>query len=273
MSILSLQFVGYLGTGLVAGVIAGLFGIGGGIVIVPALLFLFHQDGINPVISMQLAVGTSLATIIFTNLSATWHHQQRQSVHWPMVRRYLPGVLLGAWLGAQLVAILDASTLRGLFGLFELAIALRLLRPDPPPAGPAIPHPPSTPPSVHTRWIAAAIGTLSTLFGIGGGTLLVPALTLLSGLTILQAIGSSSAIGAILALVGTTGMIQSGWENTALPPDTLGFVVPLAGLGVVIGTLTSTPLGVKLAHNTDPQSLKKGFGLLLLLVGVKLLWQ
>ena len=276
MSLISLQFAGYLSTGLVAGVIAGLFGVGGGIVIVPALLFLFHQDGINPVISMQLAVGTSLATIIFTSLSSTWHHQKRQSVHWSMVRHYLPGVLLGAWLGAHWVALLDGETLRILFGLFELAVGLRMMRPDPLQPDPAKSNASQPPPqqsSTRTTFIAVAIGALSTLFGIGGGTLLVPALTLLSGLTIHQAIGSSAAIGALLALVGTTGLLQLGWENTALPLDSLGFVVPLASLGVVIGTLTSTPLGVKLAHSTDPQSLKKGFGGLLLLVGIKLLWQ
>ncbi|MEO5339213.1 MAG: sulfite exporter TauE/SafE family protein [Magnetococcus sp. MYC-9] len=275
MTLLSLQFAGFLTTGLVAGVIAGLFGVGGGIVIVPALLFLFHLDGINPVISMQLAVGTSLATIIFTNLSATWSHHRRASVHWPTVHHYTPGVLLGAWLGAQLAAILEADTLRILFGLFELAIGLHLMRtprqaPSPPTGQPGTP-PLTLWQTFRTAAVALLIGTLSTLFGIGGGTMLVPAFTLLSGLTIHQAIGTSSAIGAILALTGTTGMIQSGWDNTALPPDTLGFVVPMAALGVIIGTLTTTPIGVKLAHNTAPHLLRKGFGGLLLLVGIKLL--
>ncbi len=277
MSLLSLQFAGYLATGLMAGVLAGLFGVGGGIVIVPALLFLFHLDGINPVISMQLAAGTSLATIIFTNLSATWSHHQRGSVHWLMVRRYTPGMVLGVWLGAQLAAMVDGDQLRILFGLFELAVGLRMIRTDSP-ARTRLDHPSDPPapdrqPATTITLIAMVIGTLSTLFGIGGGTMLVPALTLLSGLTIHQAIGTSSAIGAVLALVGTTGMIQSGWENAALPPDTLGFVVPLAGLGVIVGTLITAPFGVKLAHGTEPQLLKKGFGCLLLLVGIKILWQ
>ncbi|MEO5353587.1 MAG: sulfite exporter TauE/SafE family protein [Magnetococcus sp. XQGC-1] len=272
MSFLSLQFAGYLATGLMAGVTAGLFGLGGGIVIIPALLFLFHLDGINPVISMHLAVGTSLATIIFTNLSAAWNHHQHGSVSWPMLRRYLPGVLLGVWMGAQLAALLDGNLLRSLFGLFEIAVGLRMLQAGR--ASSATPESSDLPerPFV-THLVALLTGTLSAFFGIGGGTLLVPALTLLSGLTIHQAIGTSSAIGAVLALVGTTGMVQSGWENAALPPDTLGFVVPLAGLGVIIGTLTTTPIGVKLAHAIEPQQLKKGFGALLILVGMKLLWQ
>lgn len=267
MTLFSLHFIGYLTTGLVAGVVAGLFGVGGGIVIVPALLFAFHMDGINPVISMQLAVGTSLATIIFTNLSAAWNHQRRNAVHWPMVRRYTPGVLLGAWLGAQLTAMVDGSTLRTLFGLFEIAIGLRMMQ-----TSPNTPNSGRAQPTV-TVLIAIAIGTLSTLFGVGGGTMLVPALTLLSGLTIHQAIGTASAIGTMLAMAGTTGMIHAGWENNALPPDTLGFLVPLAALGVIMGTLTTVPIGVMLAHNMESHLLKKTFGGLLLLVGVKFLWQ
>ncbi|MBF0462437.1 MAG: sulfite exporter TauE/SafE family protein [Magnetococcales bacterium] len=276
MSFISLQFLGYLVTGLAAGVLAGLFGIGGGLVIVPALLFLFHLDGINPVISMQLAAGTSLATIIFTSLSATWNHHQRHSVYWPLVYRYAPGMVLGVWLGAQLAALLASDFLQVLFGLFEIAIGLRMMRGDAPArtasddaAEKPVPAPQR--PFVVTG-VALLTGTLSALFGIGGGTLLVPALTLISKLTIHQAIGTSSAIGTVLALVGTSGMIQSGWDNSALPPDTLGFVVPLAGLGVVIGTLITAPIGVKLAHGTDPNLLKKGFGGLLLLVGIRLLW-
>lgn len=267
MTLFSLQFIGYVSTGLVAGTVAGLFGVGGGIVIVPALLFLFHMDGINPVISMQLAVGTSLSTIIFTNLSATWSHQRRGAVHWSMVRRYTPGVLLGAWLGAQLAGMVDGNILRMLFGLFEISIGLRMMW-----TGPNMPNPTSEQPTANPL-IAIGIGTLSTLFGVGGGTMLVPALTLLSGLTIYQAIGTASGIGAMLAMAGTTGMIRAGWANNALPPDTLGFVVPLAALGVVIGTLTTVPIGVMLAHSMESRLLKKAFGVLLLLVGIKFLWR
>ncbi|MBF0098715.1 MAG: sulfite exporter TauE/SafE family protein [Magnetococcales bacterium] len=274
MTLLTLQFAGYLSTGLLAGVLAGLFGVGGGIIIVPALLYLFHLDGINPVISMQLAAGTSLATIIFTSLSATWNHHQRHSVHWLMVRRYSPGMVIGVWLGAQLAAILESDDLAILFALFEIAVGLRMIIPTANHATPAAEraNDPKVERLLPVSATATLIGTLSTLFGIGGGTMLVPALTLLSGLTIHQAIGTSSAIGAVLSLVGTTGMIQSGWENSALPPDTLGFVVPVAALGVILGTLITTPLGVKLAHVTEPQHLRKGFGILLLLVGIRLLW-
>ncbi|MBF0182894.1 MAG: sulfite exporter TauE/SafE family protein [Magnetococcales bacterium] len=277
MTLLSLQFIGYLASGLLAGVLAGLFGIGGGILIVPALLYLFHLDGINPVISMQLAAGTSLATIIFTSLSATWNHHRHHSVHWLLVCRYIPGIVVGVWLGAFLASLLESNDLVILFALFEIVVGLRMIFPSPrPQPEPTIDEHLAAPAKLqsflHVSGIATLIGTISTLFGIGGGTMLVPALTLLSGLTIHQAIGTSSAIGAVLSLTGTTGMIQSGWENSGLPPDTVGFVVPLAAFGVILGTLITTPLGVKLAHHTEPQQLKKGFGILLLLVGIRLLW-
>ena len=277
MLFLSLQFAGYFSTGLMAGVIAGMFGVGGGILIVPALLFLFHVDGINPVISMQLAVGTSLATIIFTNAFATWGHYQHNSVHWRMVWRYTPGVLLGAGLGVQLAAhVMDGKTLRMLFGLFEIAVGWYMVRGGRPPVKDSVRPPASSgffasfAPTTHT-FLAIIIGTLSTLFGIGGGTMLVPALTIMAGLPIRQAIGSASAMGGILAVVGTTGLVHAGWGCNALPVNTLGFVVPQAALGIVLGTSLSTSLGVKLAHSMDPHFLKRGFGFLLLLVGMKLL--
>ena len=266
--IFSTLLLGSLVTGLFAGVIAGLFGVGGGIIIVPALLFLFLLDGINPVFSMQLAVGTSLATIVFTNISAAWNHHLRQSVHWPLVQQYAPGTLLGALIGAQVAAAMDGNTLRALFGLFEVAVGVKMVTAS----APAKPLISAASPLLNTL-LGVGIGGLSTLFGIGGGTLSVPALTLISGLPIRQAVGSSSAIGVALATAGAVGFIQVGWDNAALPPGSVGFVVPAAFFGIVIGTLTTTPVGVHLAHVIDPARLKKGFGLFLIGVGIKLLWQ
>ncbi|MBF0191264.1 MAG: sulfite exporter TauE/SafE family protein [Magnetococcales bacterium] len=265
---MSFLFLGSLLCGLVAGVIAGLFGVGGGILIVPVLLFLFYLDGINPVISMQLAVGTSLATIVVTNLSSTWGHHRRGAVEWRLVRQYTPGCLLGAWLGSQLAAAMSGKTLIVLFGLFEILVGLKMIRSrSGGEAGVVVV------PEWASPWIGVGIGGLSSLFGIGGGTLSVPALTLLSGLTMQRAVGSSSAIGVPLALAGSVGFIQAGWYDQTLPEGSMGFVVPVAFLGIVAGTLVTTPIGVRLAHTLDPARLKKGFGLFLLMVGIKLLWR
>lgn len=272
MTPLLLQLAGYLVTGLTAGLVAGLFGVGGGTLIVPALLFLFYLDGINPVFSMQLAISTSLATIVFTNLSATWHHHRRDSVHWPLVRHYAPGALLGAWLGAQLAAHMQGGQLRTLFGLFEICVGFLMILGGHPSEEKSVQAQPVVGSLTFHGFLSLVIGIVSTLFGIGGGTMLVPALTLIARQPIHLAIGSSSALGAVLALVGTTGLIHAGWANHALPPHTMGFVVPLAATGIVLGTLITTPMGVKLAHEMPSGVLKKGFGFLLVVVGIKMLW-
>ncbi|MEO5376234.1 MAG: sulfite exporter TauE/SafE family protein [Magnetococcus sp. DMHC-6] len=264
---ISFLFIASLITGLLAGILAGLLGVGGGILIVPALLMLFHLDGINPVIAMQLATGTSLATIVVTNCSAIWNHHKRHAVDWKIVPQYIPGVILGAWLGAQGAALISGELLRTLFGLFEIAIGLQMVRSH-------SPNPPShfsVPEYLHPV-LGIGIGMLSSLFGIGGGTLSVPVLNLIVGLPILQAVGSASAIGLAIAVAGASGYIHAGWGLTTLPHDALGFVVPTAFYGIICGTLLTTHLGVRLAHTLPANQLKRGFGLFLLLVGFKLLW-
>ncbi|MBF0370673.1 MAG: sulfite exporter TauE/SafE family protein [Magnetococcales bacterium] len=265
---MSLLFLASLMTGLAAGVIAGLLGVGGGILIVPALLFLFFIDGMNSVISMQLAVGTSLATIVVTNLSATWNHHLRNSVDWEMVPQYAPGILMGAWFGAQTASGMNGETLRLAFGVFEIVVGLAMILQSAPGKTDAQNE---IHPFLHP-FLGFGIGFLSSLFGIGGGTLSVPTLNLLTGLTIHRAVGTSSALGIILALAGATGYIHAGWNHSALPPHAVGFVVPAAFLGIVVGTLLTTPLGVRLAHTFSPGQLKKGFGYFLLVVGLKLVW-
>lgn len=264
MALLSTHLPAYMLCGLAAGLIAGMFGVGGGIIVVPALLFLFHLDGVDPSVVMQLAVGTSLATIVITNISATWAHHQRDGVNWRLARLYLAGTLIGAWIGSQLAAVMSGKMLIVLFGLFEIAVGLKMVRARPQHSGAQrIPDP-------VTPALGIVIGTISSLFGIGGGTLSVPSLTLLSGLPMRQAVGTSSAIGMPLALIGAIGFVHAGWHHPALPEGTLGFFHPLAFVGIVTGTLFTTRLGVRLAHVLDPILLKKGFGIFLVVVGVKL---
>ncbi|MBF0439250.1 MAG: sulfite exporter TauE/SafE family protein [Magnetococcales bacterium] len=265
---MSFLFVGSLICGIFAGIIAGMFGVGGGILIVPVLLFLFYLDGINPVISMQLAVGTSLATIVITNISATYNHQVRGGVHWGLVGQYVPGVLLGAWFGSQLASAMSGKLLVMLFGAFEIMIGLKMIFSTQNSDSPVKPLSQNV-----NAFIAFGIGTLSSLFGIGGGTLSVPALTLLSGLSMQQAVGSASAIGVPLAVAGSLGFVQAGWNNADLPPEAVGFLVPTAFFGIICGTMLTTPLGVRLAHAVEPARLKKGFGFFLLAVGIKLIWR
>ncbi|MEO5332506.1 MAG: sulfite exporter TauE/SafE family protein [Magnetococcus sp. YQC-5] len=264
---MSFLLLGSLACGLFAGVIAGLFGVGGGILIVPVLLFLFHLDGINPAISMQLAVGTSLATIVITNISATWNHHLRNGVHWTSVQQYIPGILLGAWLGSQLAALISGKILIQMFGGFEILVGMKMIH-----ASHAQTSQPLNCSEKLNPFIALAVGTISSMFGIGGGTLTVPALTLITGLPMPQAVGSASAIGLALALAGSLGHVQAGWHHPDLPTNALGFLLPSAFLGIIAGTLSTTPLGVRLAHSLNPVRLKRGFGVFLALVGLKLIW-
>ncbi|MGN7612259.1 sulfite exporter TauE/SafE family protein [Magnetococcales bacterium HHB-1] len=261
--------IGAFIAGLVAGIIAGLFGVGGGVIIVPTLLLLFHIDGINPTFSMQLAVGTSLATITVTNISATFNHHQRKSVSWELAWQYTPGILLGALFGVQLAVILSGETLRLLFGLFEILVGLKM-------AG-WLPTPQLSKPLLQGRehlnpFVGICIGTISSLFGIGGGTLTVPTLNLLANVPIRLAIGTSSAIGIAIAISGTIGYIYTGWYYPELPANALGFFMPHMFFGVIAGTLLCTPLGVQLAHSLDPDRLKRWFGLFLILIGIKIIF-
>ncbi|MBF0294280.1 MAG: sulfite exporter TauE/SafE family protein [Magnetococcales bacterium] len=262
------MFVGALICGVFAGIIAGLFGVGGGIIIVPVLLLLFHLDGINPVIAMQLAVGTSLATIVITNISATWNHHCRDGVHWQLTRQYLPGVLLGAWLGSQLAVLMPGTLLIKLFGLFEIGVGAKMIHA----ANGTNPGQTSLSANINPL-IGLGVGSLSSMFGIGGGTLSVPALNLISGLPMRQAVGTASAIGLALATAGTLGYIHAGWNNLELPTGAVGYVMPVAFLGIICGTLLTTPIGVRMAHALEPVLLKRGFGFFLLAVGIRLLWK
>jgi uncharacterized protein len=264
---ISLLLIGAVATGLGAGVVAGLFGVGGGIVIVPALLLLFNMAGLPGEHLMQMAVGTSLATIVITNTMATWKQQQRQSVYWLAVRYYTPGILVGAWLGALLAVRLDGGFLQTLFGLFEIVVGLRMVSSR----QAADDRRPVSLGRLLSPVIGVAIGTISSLFGIGGGTLSVPALTLLSHIPIRIAVGSSSAIGIFLAISGALGFILAGWDSSLLPVGSWGYVIPEAFFGIITGTLLTTPLGVKLAHSIPQNLLKKSFGYFLVLVGVKLI--
>lgn len=264
----TLLLAGSLVTGLGAGVIAGMLGVGGGLVIVPVLLYLFHLDGIHPGISMQLAVGTSLATIVVTNLTATWGHHRHRSVRWTLVRIYTPGILLGAWFGSHLAVWLKGEDLRLLFGIFEILMGLRMALPSPP----RVPPKEREVPSLLSAVLAMSVGGLSSMFGIGGGTLSVPLFTMLHRVPIREAVGASSAIGIVIALAGVSGFIHAGWSTPGLPPDSIGFILPSAFAGIAVGTLFTTHLGVRLAHTMPPEKLRRLFGFFLVVVGVKLMW-
>lgn len=253
--------------GAFAGLLAGILGIGGGIILVPALIFFFESKNVAPEVVTHLAVGTSLASIILTGSASSWMHHRNRNVDWAVVRAMAPFILIGAQAGALLAVSLHGQTLKKLFGLFELFVAARMLMPVQPNAG--VPAPSS--PSLIYIAGGVAIGVVSSLFGIGGGTLSVPIIVYLLGRPVKTAIGTSSALGVVIALAGTVGFIYQGWGADFLPAGTFGYVDSRGALLIALTSLFTAPIGAMLAHRMPAAALSSAFGVLLIFVGLKLL--
>lgn len=265
MTPLILTMLGYLALGAAAGTLAGLFGIGGGLIIVPVLVFAFGLQGVDASVAMHLAIGTSLATIVVTSASSTWGHIRKGSVrrHWFLA--LLPGLMLGAIGGVFIAGALSGGLLGTLFGLFVISVAIKMalgLGPKPGAASPG---------RLAMGVAGLVIGAISALFGIGGGTLSVPWLSR-AGASMTHAVGTSAACGVPIALVGALTFIVTGWGHPDLPPWSTGFVLWPAFLGIVLASVPFARLGVRLAHALPATALRLGFSALLTLVGIKFLF-
>jgi uncharacterized membrane protein YfcA len=252
----------YLLLGCFSGFVAGLFGIGGGMVIVPILIFSFKAQHIHPSIITHLAIGTSLACIIVTSLSAVWAQHKRGAVLWPVVKKMAFGLFAGSIVGAQIAHLISARQLEIIIGLFALLTAAQMFSGWKGKLG-HVPLPHSTGLSVA----GSGIGAASAIFGIGGGTFTVPYLTL-HGVAMTQAIASASACGLPIALGGAVGFMWTGWHDINLPKEAWGFVHLPAFIGISITSLFLAKLGVKMAHQLPAATLKKLFAGLLVVVGV-----
>ncbi len=254
----------YLGLGAIAGVLAGLLGIGGGLVIVPALAWLFVQQGLPVEYQMQLAVGSSLATIVPTSLASIRAHHLRGGVRWDLVRRMTPGILLGAAAGVWLAQSLENQQLRTLFGLFACGVALQLL------FGLRALAQARRPGRLRLWCAGGVIGGFSALLGIGGGTLTVPFLRW-HGVEIRQAVGTAAAAGFPIALAGAMGFLVAGWGLASLPPGSAGFLYWPPVIGIVVTSVLAAPLGAAWAHSLPRAGLQRLFGVILLVTGLRML--
>jgi uncharacterized membrane protein YfcA len=255
---------GYLGVGALAGVMAGVFGIGGGLVIVPALTFAFARQHVPAEISMHLAIGTSLATIAVTGASSAIGHIKRGSVRRDWFLLLLPGLVVGAAAGVFIAGRLSGGALGTLFGLFLLAIAARVI------IG-FTPRPGQRPPSALSMGAAGGvIGSISALFGVGGGTMSVPWL-LRCGAPLPHAVGTSSACGMPIALVGAVSFVVLGWNTPGLPAGASGFVLWPAFVCLALTSVPFARVGVYLAHALPPTLIRLAFGGILLAVGLRFL--
>lgn len=262
---LLLEFSGYLITGALAGLMAGLLGVGGGALMVPALILLFGHFQDASGWTAHQAVATSLATVIGTGLMATLAHQRRGGVRWDYVRWLAPGIMLGAWLGALGAAAVPGAWLQRLFGAFLLYTGIKLWRPAPAVAATA-----SRRGGLLLPAAGAGIGALSALLGIGGGSMTVPLLVRL-GVPMRAAVGTSSACGVPIALFGVIGFVWSGLGRADLPAHSLGFVYWPAVLILLLGSLPLAPLGAALAHRLPTLVLRRIFGTLLIILSARLL--
>lgn len=254
----------YLLLGVVAGVLAGLLGIGGGLIIVPVLAFAFAAQGFEREVIMHVAVATSLASVVFTAVSSAWAHHRRGAVHWPVVRRLAPGIVAGALLTGWIARYLSGDTLRVLFGAFACVAAVNMAWER----GPAAQR--DLPGAVGITAAGAAIGAISTLVGIGGGTMTVPFLAWCR-VDMRTAVGSSAACGFPIAAAGALALSMSGWGAPHLPPGSTGYVYWPAALVLAAASIFAAPLGVRLAHALPVRVLKRVFALLLAVIGVRLM--
>ncbi|MBW8366217.1 MAG: sulfite exporter TauE/SafE family protein [Rhizobium sp.] len=258
-------FAAYGGLGLVVGFVAGLLGVGGGLIIVPVLIMLLHTHGQAVGMEPQLALGTSLATILFTSLSSVRAHHRRGAVEWPLVRRIAPGIVLGTLAGAALAARMPATVLKIFFVVFLFYAAIQMWL-DFKPA----PHR-GLPGRMGTSLTGGVIGVMSSWVGIGGGTLSVPFM-LWHNVPLHRAIATSAAIGFPIAFAGAAGYVLGGWTASGLPAGSLGFVYLPALVGIVLGSVLTAPLGARTAHRLPVRPLKRVFALLLFTLALRMVW-
>lgn len=254
----------YLAVGAFAGLLAGLFGIGGGMVIVPVLVITFETLQFAPEVLTHMAVATSLASIAFTSVSSVRTHHQKGAVDWDLVWQLSIGILFGAVLGVLTADALSGSGLQIVIGLSALMMAAQMglgLKPKPTRGLP------STAGMIGT---GSGIGWASSLFGIGGGSLTVPFLTWCNH-PMQRSVATAAACGFPIAVVGALTNMVVGWDNASLPEESMGYVYWPALLGIVITSVPFARLGAKLAHKLSAEKLKKLFAIMLVAVAIKFL--
>lgn len=259
--------VAMLGTGLAAGILAGLLGVGGGIIVVPVLEIVLGMLDVPFEVRMHIAVGTSLAVIIPTSISSARAHHGRGAVDGELARRWAIYILLGAVLGTGIASQVGGAVLSAVFGVVALLVAIKMALP--------LEHKTITdkvPGGVVTGIIPVTIGTISTMMGIGGGSLTVPALTLMNT-PIHRAIGTSALFGLLISIPGAIGFVVAGWSIELLPPGSLGFVNILGLVLIAPVTVLAAPLGVRLAHSLSRRNLSLIFAVFLLLTAVRMLFR
>jgi uncharacterized membrane protein YfcA len=262
---LLVYFIGLLITGVIGGLIAGLFGVGGGIVIVPILFWIFTSLNFPNEILMHMAIGSSLATIIPTSISSARAHYHRGSIEIDIIKKWASGVFLGAIVGGLSGKYFSVNELKYLFASIAFLVALNMFFKEPLRLGNNFPKS-----RLLNIIMSSLIGLVSSLMGVGAGTLGVPALVALS-VPIHKAIGTAAALGLFIAVPATLGLAFSGFNIPNRPPMSIGYVNLIAFFIMFPLTVFFAPVGVKLAHRINQRALKSIFGIFLIITSIKML--
>lgn len=259
------DFLLYPLIGALAGLSAGMFGVGGGLVIVPALVLCFAARNVADTLVMPLALGTSLAAIVVTAISSTRAHHRLANVDWGHCLALSPGIVVGVVLGANVATDLPAPVLKLAFGAFALLMALQMLINAVPPPSRKVPG------QMGLGLSGVVVGFLSALFGIGGGSITVPYLSF-CGVRMQRAVGTAAACGLPIAVAGALANISLGWGRPQLPAYSTGFVYWPAFFGVAIFSIPSARVGAHLAQRLTAVKLKRIFATYLLAVAIFFIW-
>ena len=260
-------WMAYIGLGLFTGFSAGMLGIGGGLVMVPTLTMMFSaQAGFPADEALHMALGTSMATILFTSLSSLRAHHRHEAVLWRVVFQIAPGILFGTLLGTLFAAHVPARPLAVFFTLFVCFVATQMILNLKPKAARELPG------AMGVFGVGTGIGAISALVAIGGGALTVPFLTWCN-VKVQKAIGTSAAVGFPIAVGGSLGYIYNGWSHAALPSGSLGYVYLPALLWMIPFSMLAAPLGARTTHRLPVPTLKRIFAALLIALAGRMLWK
>jgi uncharacterized membrane protein YfcA len=254
-----------VGIGAIAGVIAGLLGVGGGIVLVPAFLYTFQALGYDSPLIMQVCLATSLATIVFTSQRSVRAHARKGAVDRDILRGWAPGIAAGSVVGVLVAGSMRTPALMVIFGVLGTLVGLYLaLGRESWRLGDRMPT------GIGRAATAVAIGFFSVLMGIGGGSFGVPLMRLF-GVPIHRAVGTASGFGLVIAIPSVAGFLLTGWGAPDRPPLTVGLVNLPAFLIVIGVTMITTTWGVRLAHAMNPRPLKLAFAVFIMLMALNML--
>ena len=258
-------FLGLLATGVLGGLIAGLLGVGGGIVIVPVLFWIFTSLKFPDEILMHMAIGSSLATIIPTSIASARAHYHKGSIDIDVLKKWGFGMFFGALIGGFIGKFFGANDLKYIFGLVALLVAINMFIKNPVTIRDSLPLS-----KFINFFVSGIIGFTSSLMGVGAGTIGVPALVSFS-MSIHKAIGTAAALGLFISVPATIGLAFSGFEVPNRPPMSIGFVNLIALFIMFPLTILFAPIGVKIAHLINQSALKRVFGMFLIITSVKML--